>query len=198
MPGAMFKKHLMALASPVGKKVEGERSESFSPKRMGQAFVAYIERYPTAQLPTSGGLAATMAITVSHETLISALGAARLDTGQHISPALARMAACEAGILPVVMGGRSEVLDVGRKKRFHTRAMRIALTVQQGGCTEENCDHPPGLSHVHHDEVSWGDGGGTSAAKGRLLCPHHHRRAHDPTYVMTRLPNDKVRFTRRT
>jgi hypothetical protein len=132
MSGAMFKKHLMALASPAGKKIEGDRSESFSPKRMGQAFVAYIERYPVAKLPTSGGLAATMAITVSHDTLVSALGAARLDTGQHISPALARMAACEAGILPVVMGGKSEVLDVGRKRRSHTRAMRIRTRAWQG------------------------------------------------------------------
>jgi hypothetical protein len=130
-------------------------------------------------------------------TLLTALGSARLDTGQHISPVLARMAACEAGILPVVMGGKSQVLDVGRKRRFHTKAMRIALVVQQGRCTEENCDHPPGLSQVHHDDVTWADGGGTSAKKGRLLCPHHHRRAHDPAYVMTKLPHDKVRFTRR-
>ncbi len=36
-----------------------------------------------------------------------------------------------------------------------------------------------------------------SAGSGRLLCPHHHRRIHDPRFMTTRLPDGKVRFHRR-
>ena len=39
-----------------------------------------------------------------------------LDTGEPISPAQARQLACEAGIIPMVLGGKSKILDLGRKK----------------------------------------------------------------------------------
>jgi hypothetical protein len=31
-----------------------------------------------------------------------------------------------------------------------------------------------------------------------MLCPGHHRRAHDPIYTMAKLPGGKVTFHRRT
>ena len=61
--------------------------------------------------------------------------AATLDTGDRISAATARRLACEAGIIPVVLGGRREVLDQGRRKRLFTRAQRIALATRDRGCT---------------------------------------------------------------
>ena len=70
------------------------------------------------------------------------------------------------------------------------------MGVRDGGCTEEHCDVPPGLCHAHHD-IPWSQGGPTSVESGRLLCPHHHRRIHDPRYDVTRLPNGKIRFHRR-
>lgn len=97
-----------------------------------------------------------------------------------------------------MLGGKSQVLDLGRKRRFHNQAQRIALALEQGGCTAEGCDWPPGMCHAHHDETSWGQGGGTSVRNGRLLCPRHHARAHDPTFTMANLPGGKVAFTRRT
>ena len=131
------------------------------------------------------------------ETLMGGLKAAQLDTGHRITPGLARKLACEAGIIPAVLGGKSEVLDLGRKRRFHTEAQRIALALEQGGCTAEGCDWPPGMCHAHHDHP-FGAGRRHHLKNGRLLCPHHHARAHDPTYTMTKLPEGKVRFHRRT
>ena len=78
------------------------------------------------------------------ETLDGRLKAAHLDAGA------ARRLACEAGIIPAVLGGRSQVLDLGRKKRFHTEAQRIAKTIEAGGCEIEGCDWPPGQCHLHH------------------------------------------------
>ncbi|MGZ4466647.1 MAG: HNH endonuclease signature motif containing protein, partial [Nocardioides sp.] len=90
----------------------------------------------------------------------------------------------------------SQVLDLGRKRRFYSESQRIALGIEQGGCTAEGCDWPPGLCHAHHD-TRWADGGPTDKRHGRLLCPKHHARAHDPAYTMTKLPGGKVAFTRR-
>jgi len=115
-------------------------------------------------------------------------GVCTLDTGGRISAAEARRLACTAGIIPIVLGGKSQVLDVGRKRRFHTEGMRVAMAVRDGGCT--NC--------VAHHDTPWSHGGTTNVESGRLLCPHHHRRIHDPRYQTTRLSGGKVSFHRRT
>ena len=105
--------------------------------------------------------------------------------------------ACEAGILPLVLGGKSEILDAGRTRRFHSKTQRIAIANRDKHCTADGCDWPPGLCHVHHDP-SWATGGTTDIEHARLLCPKHHARAHDPAFTMTKLPGGRVAFTRRT
>ena len=196
--GAMLKKALLAIAAPRHRAAEGPLGERRpGPERLGRAFAEYVERYPTDQLPKAGGLAATVVVTMTLETLEGRLEAAQLDTGERVSPGQARRLACEAGLIPIVLGGDSEVLDVGRERRFHTAPMRIAIATRDQTCTATGCDWPPGLCHTHHT-TRWTDGGHTSAKDARLLCPKHHARAHDPTFTMTKLPGGKVAFTRRT
>jgi hypothetical protein len=198
--GEVLRKHLMAIAAPKHRThVDGEAREPGRPsaQKLGQAFIEYVPGYPADRLPDAGGVNATVVVTMPLDTLMGGLKAAQLDTGVPISPGLARRLACEAGIIAAVLGGRSEVLDLGRRRRFHTTAQRIALAVEQGGCTAEGCDAPPAMTHVHHDHA-WSAGGATDLDNGRLLCPRHHGRAHDPTYTMTKLPDGKVRFHRRT
>ncbi|HEY0949272.1 HNH endonuclease [Nocardioides sp.] len=122
---------------------------------------------------------------------------ATAPTGAVISPGQARRLACEAGLLPMVLNGKSEVLDLGRRRRLHSKAQRIAIAHRDQHRTTDCCDWPPGMCHVHHDP-SWATGGPTDIEHARLLCPRHHARAHDPTYETTRLPGGKVAFTRRT
>jgi hypothetical protein len=137
-------------------------------------------------------------VTVPLSTLVTGLGSAQLDTGAVISPSEARRLACRAGILPAVLDGQSQILDLGRTKRFHNKAQRVAMAARDRGCTAEGCDWPPGPCHAHHDDVPWSRGGATTLADGRLLCPRHHARAHDPAYTMTKLSGGKVAFYRRT
>ncbi len=141
---------------------------------------------------------ATIVVTMDLATLLGGLKAASLDTGETITADTARRLACEAGIIPAVLGGKSKVLDLGRTRRFHSKSQRMVMGLEQGGCTAEGCDWPPGLCHAHHDEIPWGRGGGTSTEKGRLLCPRHHARAHDPHFTTTKLPGGKVASSRRT
>ena len=116
--GAMLKKALMAYAAPKHRaSVDGHAPEPGRPSdhRMGQAFMEYVGRYPTDRLPHAGGMSATVVVTMTLETLMGGLKAAQLDTGHRISPGLARKLACEAGIIPAVLGSKSQVLDLGRK-----------------------------------------------------------------------------------
>jgi hypothetical protein len=198
--GAMLRKLLLAFAAPKHRaRVDGQVPEPGRPSaaRLGEAFCELITGYPTDRVPHAGGVSATVVVTMDLATLMGGLKAAQRDTGHRISAGSARRLACEAGIIPAVLGGPSQVLDLGRRTRFHTAPQRIILAVEQRGCTAEGCDWPPGMCHAHH-EVPWHRGGDTSVKNGRLLCPRHHARAHDPTYTMTKLAGGKVRFHRRT
>ena len=195
--GAALKKALHAIAAPSHQAAAGPLGDRRpTPERLGRAFTEYVQRYPTKELPKAGGLNATVVVTMTLETLVGGLKAAKLDTGETISASLARRMACEAGIIPAVLGGTSQVLDQGRKKRFHTEAQRIAKTIEAGGCQAEGCDWPPGRCHLHHP-IRWVDGGRTDR-DGIMLCPAHHARAHDTRYQMTRLPTGNYGFHRRT
>ena len=59
-----------------------------------------------------------------------------------ISAGLARRLACEGGVIPAVyahgLGGPSQVLDLGRRRRLHTTPQRIAMTIRDQGCTAED------------------------------------------------------------
>ena len=165
--------------------------------RLGWAFIEWIECCPAAHLPASGGVSATVVVTMGLGTLMGGLAAASLDTGARISAGQARRLACEAGIIPAVLGGRSELLDLGRSRRFHSKAQRIAIGLRDGGCTAEGCDLPPAACHVHHDQP-WSRGGSTDITTGRLLCHRHHRVIHDQRYETIRHPGGTVSFHRRT
>ncbi len=195
--GAMLKKALLAFAAAKHRAASGPLGEAKpTPERLGQALCEYVSRYPRKKLPKTGGINATVVATVTLESLMDGLKAAHLDTGQTISAALARKLACEAGIIPAVLGGRSEVLDLGRSKRFASEAQRIAKIVETGGqCETDGCDQPG--AHLHHRR-RWVDGGKTDLKDLTGLCPRHHTYAHDPTFTMAKLPTGTYTFHRRT
>jgi hypothetical protein len=105
------------------------------------------------------------------------LGAATLNYGQPISVAAARRMACEAKVIPVVLGGESEPLDVGRAIRTVPMGIRRALVARDRGCAFPGSDRPPGLCEAHHCQ-HWIDGGVTAVHNCCLLCPAHHQQVH--------------------
>jgi len=193
---AMFRKALQALIAP--ERAEVRRP---APARMGQAFCDLLERLADHHLPSHGGGGATVVVMMSLETLLGrghgGLAEAVLDTGDHISAATARRLACEHGLVPAVLGGRSQILDLGRRRRIYTRAQRVAMAVRDRHCTAEGCTTAPGFCHAHHDRP-WSRGGRTDLADGRLLCPTHHRMIHDPQYEIRVSEDNRVAFYRRT
>jgi hypothetical protein len=188
--GQMLRKHLQAHVPRSDQKV-------LTKHRLGEAFCDYVETRPAGSVGKAGGVCATVVVTMTLDTLMGGLRAASLDTGGHLSPGEARRLACGAGIIPAVLGGDSQVLDLGRKRRFHTEPQRIALAARDGGCTAEGCDAPPGRCHAHHDRP-WSRGGNTDVKTGRLLCPRHHTLAHDPRYSVNPTAHGKLTFIKRT
>jgi hypothetical protein len=166
----------------------------------GQGFARLLETMDPAALPRHGGDATTINVVISLADLRKDLGTATLGydeaNGTTITAAEARRMACNATIIPWVLGGDGEVLDAGRGSRFFQPIQRKALRLQQKCCQAEGCDMPPEWCDAHHLDP-WAAGGKTDLKDGALLCPHHHRLAHNPAYTHERLPDGTIRFTRR-
>ncbi|WP_298755827.1 HNH endonuclease signature motif containing protein, partial [uncultured Nocardioides sp.] len=176
--GAMLAKAIQALTWAKHDPAEVRQTRP-TPVAAGQAFTELLERMDAADLPSVGGVGATVVVTMTIDSLMGGLAAAALDTGEVISASAARRLACEAGVIPMVLGGKSEVLDVGRRRRFHTRVQRLAIAQRDKTCVVGGCDAPPSRCHVHH-VIPWSQGGGTSVKDGRLYCSAHHAMVHDP------------------
>lgn len=199
--GKMLKRHLLALANPARHTEAELREESGDRKplrrRLGEALVEYVERYPVDATPQTAGVNATVVVTMTLEQLLADHATAVLDDGSRLSAGQARRLACEAGIIPAVLGTDSQPLDLGRSARLYSRAQRIALGLRDGGCTARGCETSASGCHAHHDDP-WSRRGLTDLANGRLLCPRHHRLAHDSRYAMTIHADNTVTFARRT
>ncbi len=188
-----------------GHRVEGRNADWADinwAHRRGRALTELIEHLDTEKL--TGKVASTVIITMTAEQVMGAAKAAKLqqtildatgtlidmapssgaattDTGQLISASAARRIACNAGILPVVLGGLGHVLDVGRQERFFTEHQRTALATIYETCAAQDCDRPYSWSELHHEDP-WSKGGLTDLDKAIPLCGFHHRKMHDPAY----------------
>nr|WP_275941474.1 HNH endonuclease signature motif containing protein [Planosporangium mesophilum] len=140
-------------------------------------------------LPDNGGDRPQVVVTVDYDTLRDRVGAATLDDGQPLSAAAARRLACDAAILPAVLDGAGQVLDVGRQQRLFTGPLRRALVLRDNGCAFPDCDRPPRWCEGHH-VIHWADGGPTNRDNAVLLCGHHHRLIHHSDWRVTINPAD--------
>jgi hypothetical protein len=199
---ALLEKALQALTSPrrLGEARLDPRSGRALPREslLGRGFMELLERcLDTAALPSQGGSPFTLVITIGLDALQTKVGAGTLETGERISAGELRRLACRAGLIPMVLGGDSVVLDLGRKQRLFDFYQRLALAQQFGGCATDGCDRPPSWTEAHHKEP-WSEGGRTDLQDGIPLCPPHHHMADDPQrWDMRTLTSGQVRFVRR-
>lgn len=94
-----------------------------------------------------------------------------LDGG--ISVPQSQAVACDADLLPAILGGPSGILDVGRDHRLVTPTIRAALAARDQGCVFPGCDQPPAACDAHH-LIPWQQGGTTSLVNLVLAGRHHH------------------------
>ena len=97
-------------------------------QRRADALVTIAGAYlADASAPSHGGDRPRVTVTLDYATLVDGVGSAYLiDSGQPITAGEARRLACDADILPVILGGASQPLDVGREQRLFTGGLRRA------------------------------------------------------------------------
>jgi hypothetical protein len=170
---------LQPLAGP--RPTADERPDLRSPaQRNADALAELLRRSAIAGTTTARhGSRATITVSMALETLERRLGApgATLDWSGPISAETARRLACDAQVIPVLLGSCGEPLDVGRASYPVTQAIWRALVSRDGGCAFDSCGRPPEWTEAHH-RIHWEDGGETSVANCCLLCDYHHRRVH--------------------
>jgi hypothetical protein len=81
---------------------------------------------------------------------------------------------CDAGVIPVVLGSRSEILDLGRTRRLASAALRHAIALGDGHCALPGCTVPIHRCELHHVRP-WQCGGPTSLGNLVALCVRHHQ-----------------------
>ncbi len=184
-----------ALAKPCP-AIEGARDERSIPARQGDALVdAAHQVLGFGQLPDCGGERPHVAITVGLDELEARLRGAMLDYGTKLHPETARMLACDASVIPVVLKSRSAPLDLGRSRRSLNSALRRALVVRAGGrCEMPGCDRPASFCEGHH-RWHWADGGPTTLSNLLLLCRRHHVLVHHPGWDIQLDPDGHPVFT---
>ena len=164
--------------------------------RRGLAFAELLEHLPTDHLHTK--TAATVVVTIDHTVLAGALKAAHLDTDQALSAGEARRLACNAGILPAVLGSKSVALDLGRESRLFSEAQRVAKGLEHTTCAATGCERPYAWCELHHRRP-WAQGGKHRPRRTPIpLCHQHHHWIHDTGYNHQTMPDGSVRFSRRT
>ena len=113
--------------------------------------------------------------------------------GIHVSALTARRVACDAATVTMRHEAGGDILDVGRRTRTVSPALRRALAARDRqcrfpGCGNRRCD----AHHIEH----WADGGRTALDNLVLLCRRHHRAVHEEGFRVTRDTARDVHFLR--
>ncbi|HUF58553.1 MAG TPA: DUF222 domain-containing protein [Actinomycetota bacterium] len=155
-----------------------------------------------AARPTVAGERPHVTVTVAADALPAAGSSpdvssrtSELDHVGPVSPETARRIACDASVMRVVMSGRSEPPDVGRRTPVVSPAMRRAVIVRDRHCRFPGCDRPHSWCDAHH-VVHWADGGDTAVPNLVLLCRRHHQMAHDRSGFGLELLDGRPVFSR--
>ena len=201
--GHLLKTVLETLSSPrrLGRNKAGQTVEDGSvegnghnyTEALGSAFTELIEHLPTQ---AHGRSPVTLVVHIDEEKLRSEVGAGTVPGGPVLSNEEVRRLACGAGIMPMVMGGRSVPLDLGMATRYFTNHQYVALSALHDSCAAEGCDRPFAWTELHHRQP-WSEAGPTDLENAAPLCGYHHRRVHDSKYEHQWLPDGSVRIRHR-
>jgi hypothetical protein len=121
----------------------------------------------------SGGVPATVIVTIDLDDLLDRCGYARSSDGTLIPTATVLQMANNAEIIPAVLNSAGAVLDLGRSRRIASHTQTLALVARDSGCSFPGCDRAAQWCERHHI-VEWVQGGETNLDNLTLLCRYHH------------------------
>jgi hypothetical protein len=140
-----------ALLKPFDKSDPGVVEHRGHAERAGDAFADVLKLAANCpDLPTQNGLRTEVAFTVSLETLQNALDDAVLPGESYLAARDARRLACDAHVLPAVMGGASKPLDIAVPAYVVPAHIRRGLILRDQGCAFPSCDRPTSVCDAHH------------------------------------------------
>ncbi|MDQ0735951.1 HNH endonuclease signature motif containing protein [Arthrobacter agilis] len=138
----------------------------------------------TTGLPATGGHRPQVMVTIDYKDLTGATEhAGHAVFAEQITASTIRKLACDADLIPLVLGGSGQVLDVGRAQRLFPPHLRRALVARDKGCAFPDCTIPASWCEAHH-LTPWSHGGSTSLDNGVLLCSRHHHLIHQGTWTI--------------
>jgi len=183
---AVFASAIEALAKP--RKGEGTDAgpDLRSPgKRRADALMELIDAAGRTSTDDAGRASAKATVTIPLSALMGTLfnaGYGTTDLGAILDAGTCRTMACNARLVPVVLGTESQPLDVGRANRTFTPATRAAIVHRDRTCTFPGCDRPAPWCHAHH-AIPWWVNGRSKLTNGVLLCSRHHHIVHNKGYL---------------
>lgn len=150
-------------------------------RRRAEALIDLCRRAAAAGSGPPGTTKTQLYVTMSLSDLVAGSGVGTtvgsVDGGSLLAPEAVRRLACDAGLIPLVLGSDGQVLDLGRTHRLFSAGQVKALWWRDRHCTFPGCDAPAHWCEAHH-LVHWADGGPTDLGNGALLCGRHHTIAH--------------------
>ncbi len=165
---------LSPLAAPRPADANGDDTRTPG-QRMHDALEDLCDRFlRSGTLPDSGGVPATVAVTMTLAQLQERTGRVTTAFGGDLSIGQLLHAACEAEIIPVVLNDAGGIMAYGRSQRFATAGQTKALRARDRGCTFPGCRRPPQWCQRHHVKEWLRDDGDTDLDNLVLLCAYHH------------------------
>jgi hypothetical protein len=122
----------------------------------------------------TGGVHATILLTVTETELKSRAGLATTGHGAIISVEQALQICTDLEVIPIIFNDANAVTYFGTGYRLATPAQRMALAARDKGCCFPGCDRPPAWCEAHHVD-EYRNGRPTSLWNLALLCGYHHR-----------------------
>jgi hypothetical protein len=171
--------------------------DTTAPQRHADALVEMARRSRGADPHAAHRARTAVTVVMTLDQLLNGLdaeGHPQLSDGTAITAAHARRLACEADIIPVVLGTHSAPLDVGRRARLATFEQRMALRARHSTCMVEGCDVPFDDCEIHH-LVPWEHGGHTDLTNLGPVCAHDHALIHQGHLGITRTDRGAIPYT---
>ena len=129
----------------------------------------------SGELPTIGGSAPTLVVSVRADDLAQDRGFAHIDDcDEPVALSVARQVACTGAVQRVSVDERGRILSIGIADRVFAAHQRKAIALRDGGCVIPGCSVPSAWCEIHHVEEA-ARGGPTHTDNGVLLCWFHHR-----------------------
>ncbi len=131
--------------------------------------------------PETGGRRPHLNVLIRLEDLEARARAATLDFGGRLSPESLRLLACDAAVVPIVMNGKGQPLDVGRATRTIPDGLRRAVAARDHGCA--SCGRQASWCEIHH-VIPWEGLGETALDNCVMLCKACHRLIHHTDWLV--------------